>query len=165
MADDTPGVADTAASEAKMNADAAANQTKSAADQAANFAKDATDRMRQAGEQARTAFQDRVVEPAKRAGEAMREGGQKVAENNQALGLKVIDQAEQNAHEAFAAMRKAAQANDLSAVMQIQGEYLREQGTRAMSQAREIGELIAQFGRDAVGAMRGGGSGPRTGGE
>ena len=156
MVDETPNVADTAASEAKKNADAAANQAKSATDQAANFAKDAADRMRSAGEQARTAFNDRVVEPAKRAGEAMREGGQKVAENNQQLGLKVIDQAETNAHEAFAAMRKAAQASDLSAVMQIQGDYLREQGSRSMAQAREIAELIAQFGRDAVGAMRGG---------
>lgn len=156
MADDTPNVADTAAVEAKKNADAAANQAKSATDQAANFAKDTTDRMRAAGEQARSTFNDRVVEPAKRAGEALREGGQKVAENNQALGLKVIDQAETNAHEAFAAMRRAAQASDLSTVMQIQGDYLREQSSRSMAQAREIGELIAQFGRDAVGAIRGG---------
>ena len=70
----------------------------------------------------------------------------------------MIDQAETNAHEAFAAMRKAAQATDLSGVMQIQGEYLREQGTRSMTQAREIAELIAQFGRDAVSTLRGGGN-------
>lgn len=163
MADDTPRVADTAADEAKKNAAAAADQTKSAADSAANFAKDAADRMRSAGDQARTAFTDRVVEPAKRAGEALREGGQKVAENNQAIGLKMIEQAEQNTHEAFAAMRKAAQANDLSSVMQIQGEYLREQGSRSVAQAREIAELIARFGRDAVAAMRGGGT--KMGGE
>ncbi len=156
MADDTNNIADAAASEAKKNADAAANQTKSAADTAANFAKDAADRMRSAGEQARTAFNDRVVEPAKRAGDALRESGHKVAQNNQAIGLKVIDQAEQNAHEAFAAMRKAAQATDLSGVMQVQGDYLREQGTRSIAQAREVAELIAQFGRDAVGALRGG---------
>jgi hypothetical protein len=156
MADDAQKVTDTAADEAKKNADAAANQAKSGADQAANFAKGAADRMREAGEQARTAFNDRIVEPAKRAGEAMREGGQKIAENSQTVGLKMIDQAETNAREAFAAMRKAAQAHDLSSVMQIQGDYLREQGARSMAQAREIGELIAQFGRDAVGAMRGG---------
>ncbi len=157
MADDTANIANTAADEAKKNTDAAANQAKSATDQAANFAKDATDRMRDAGEQARTAFNDRVVEPARRAGEALREGGQKIAQNNQQIGLKMIDQAEQNAREAFNAMRKAAQATDLSSVMQIQGEYMREQGGRAMAQAREIGELIAQFGRDAVGAIRGDG--------
>jgi hypothetical protein len=40
-------------------------------------------------------------------------------------------------------------------VMKIQGEFLREQGSRSMTQAREIGEVILQFGRDAVGAVRG----------
>ena len=140
-----------------------ADDLKSATDKAANFAKDAADRMRTAGEQARSTFNERVVEPAKRAGEALKEGGQKAAANNQAIGLKMIEQAEQNTHEAFAAMRKAAQASDLSGVMQIQGEYLREQGSRSVAQAREIAELIANFGRDVVGAVRGGS--PRTGGE
>ncbi|MDB5696746.1 MAG: hypothetical protein JWN21_2289 [Sphingomonas bacterium] len=149
-------VAAAAAEEAKKNADFAANQAKSGADQAANFAKGAADRMRDAGAQAQTVFQDRVVEPAKRAGEAIRQGGQKIAENNQQIGVKMIDQAEQNTHEAFAAMRKAASAKDLSEVMQVQGEYLREQSQRSMTQAREIGELIVSFGRNAVGAMRGG---------
>ena len=44
----------------------------------------------------------------KRAGEAMKASGEKVAEGSSAVGLKVIDQAEQNAREAFAAMRAAA---------------------------------------------------------
>jgi hypothetical protein len=126
---------------------------------AGDFVRGAADRMRQAGE-------------------AVRDTGQKAMENNQAIGLKMIDQAETNAHEAFAAMRRAAQASDLSTVMQVQAEYLREQSSRSMAQAREIGELIARFGRDAIGAMRGAGqggsgqdgtaqtgAGPRTGGE
>lgn len=164
MADDTMGNA--AADEAKKNADFAANQAKSGADQAANFAKGAADRMRDAGSKAQEAFSERIVEPAKRAGEAMRQGGQKIAENNQQIGVKMIDQAEQNTAEAFAAMRRAAQAKDLSDVMRIQGDYLREQSQRSMGQAREIGEMIVSFGRDAVGAMRGGGADtPRTGGE
>lgn len=99
---------------------------------------------------------DRMREGMARAGEAMRQGGQKIAENNAQIGLKMIDQAETNAHQAFEAMRRAAQAKDLSEVMRIQGDYLREQGTRSVTQAREIGELIMQFGRDAVGTMRGG---------
>jgi hypothetical protein len=40
-------------------------------------------------------------------------------------------------------------------VMKIQGDFLRDQGTRSMGQAREIGELIMQFGRDAVAPLRG----------
>lgn len=115
---------------------------------AGDFVKGATDRMRQAGE-------------------VVRDTGQKAMDNNQAIGLKMIDQAETNAREAFDAMRKAAQASDLQSVMQVQAEYMREQSSRSMAQAREIGELIARFGRDAIGAMRGttGGSGPGTGGE
>lgn len=136
---------------------AAADQAKTNADFAADQAKSSADRMRDATAQAQGAFQERVVEPAKRAGEAMRESGQKMAEGGSTIGLKMIDQAEQNAHQAFVAMREAAAAKDISQVMKIQGDYLREQSTRSMAQAREIGELIAKFGRDAVSPLRGGG--------
>jgi len=141
----------------KDTIDQSANRTKSAADRAASAAKAATDQVREGAERARDAFQERVVDPARRAGEAMRESGQKVAQGGSAIGTRMIDQAEANAHEAFAAMRRAAQANDLSEVMRIQGDYLRDQGARSMAQAREIGELIMQFGRDAVSPLRGGG--------
>ena len=144
------------ADEMKSAIDEGANRAKSATDQAANAAKSAADTMRNAGEQARAGFTERVVDPAKRAGEAMKASGQKVAEGGATIGTKMIDQAEQNAREAFTAMREAANAKDISDVMRIQGDYLREQGQRSMSQAREIGELIMQFGRDAVAPLRGG---------
>jgi hypothetical protein len=140
----------------KEQIDAAANRTKSATDQAANAAKDASDRMREGAEKGRAAFQDHVVEPARRAGAAMKESGERVAEGSKSVGLKLLEQAEQNAHEAFAAMRAAAKASDFSEVMKIQGDFLREQGQRSMAQAREVGELIMQFGRDAVAPLRGG---------
>lgn len=155
MADDN--IASAAADESKKNADFAANQAKAGADRAANAAKSGADALRDGAQKAQGAFQDRVVEPAKRAGEAMKESGQKIAEGGSTIGRKMIDQAEQNAHEAFAAMRAAADAKDISQVMKIQGDYLREQSTRSMAQAREIGELIMQFGRDAVAPLRGGG--------
>lgn len=141
--------------DARDTIDQTANKTKAATDKAAGAAKDAADRLRDGAERAKEGFQDRVVEPAKRAGEAMRESGKKIAENSSTIGVKIIDQAETNAQEAFNAMRAAAQAKDLSEVMKIQGDYLREQGSRSMNQAREIGELIAQFGRDAVAPLRG----------
>ena len=119
----------------------------------------AADGMRDGMQRAQGAFSEQVVEPAKRAGEAMRAGGQKVAENTSQISVKMIDQAQSNTQEAFEAMRRAAQAKDLSEVMRIQGEYLREQSTRSMTQAREIGELIMQFGRDAVSGMRSGSGG------
>lgn len=93
---------------------------------------------------------EHVIEPAKKAGEAMRASGAKIAQGGASVSTKLIDQAEANAKEAFAAMRAAAKAKDMAEVMRIQGEYIREQGARAMAQAREIGELITQFGRDAV---------------
>ena len=94
-------------------------------------------------------------ERLKGAGEAMQASGQKIAEGGSAVTLKMLDQAETNAREAFAAMRQAASARDLSDVMRIQTDCLREQGNRSMAQAREIGEMIVQFGRDAVGVARG----------
>ena len=142
------------ANQTKAATDRAADAARSATDKAAGAAKGAADKLRDAGEKARDTFQDRVVEPAKRAGEAMKASGQKVAEGSSQIGMTMIDQAEKNAHEAFTAMREAAKAKDLSDVMRIQGDYLREQGQRSMSQAREIGELIMQFGRDAVQPLR-----------
>lgn len=143
--------------------DSAANQADATAREAASAtagaAQGAADAMRDGANRAQQAFSAGVVDPARRAGEAMREGGQKAMENSSQISLKMIDQAETNTHQAFEAMRRAASAKDLSEVMRVQGDFMREQGTRSMAQAREIGELIAQFGRDAVGTMRGGGQG------
>jgi len=103
------------------------------------------------GDMGTGAFTDRL----KGAGEAMQASGQKMAEGGSAVTMKMLDQAETNAREAFAAMREAASARDLSEVMRVQAEFMREQGNRSMSQAREIGEMIVQFGRDSIGAARG----------
>jgi len=99
-------------------------------------------------------IQERIVEPAKQAGEKIRASGEKLAEGGSQMSLKVIDQAEANAREAFAALRAAAGAKDLAEVIKVQGDYLRDQSNRSIAQAREIGELIAQFGRDAVAPLR-----------
>lgn len=89
------------------------------------------------------------------AGERMKAAGETMADAGSQLGLKMLDQAETNTREAFQAMRSAAQANDLTEVMRIQADYLREQGSRSVSQVREIGEMIADFGRNAIGQMTG----------
>lgn len=96
-----------------------------------------------------------ITDRMKAAGEKMRASGEKIAERGSELGMKLLDQAEHNTREAFAAMRAAAKARDLSEVMRVQGDYLREQGSRSMAQAREIGEMIANFGREAIGRMTG----------
>ena len=140
----------------KAAIDKGAGRAKAATDQAAGAAKTATDRMQADAQSAQAAFSDHFGEPAKRAGEALKESGRKMAENGSTIGAKMIDQAEQNTREAFAAMRDAASAKDLTDVMKIQSDYLRTQSERSMSQAREIGELIMRFGRDAVTPMKGG---------
>ncbi|RXD05330.1 phasin family protein [Sphingomonas sp. UV9] len=141
----------------KQAVDDGAKASKAATDRAANAAKGAADTMRETTEKARDAFSEKVVDPARRAGEAMTETGGKIAEGGATIGKTMIDQAEQNAREAFAAMREAASAKDLTQVMKIQGDYLREQSQRSMSQAREISELIMKFGKDAVAPLRGDG--------
>ncbi|HLZ85398.1 MAG TPA: phasin family protein [Caulobacteraceae bacterium] len=116
--------------------------------------KTGADRLREGVQKARDTLGERVIDPAKRAGEAMRTSGKKLAAGNAEIGLKMLDQAEQNVQQAFAAMRAAAKAKDLSEVMKIQAEFLREQSERSMAQAKEIGELIAHVGREAVNPLR-----------
>ena len=101
-------------------------------------------------DQVKDTITEKLVNPAKKAGEAMRKAGAKAAEGGSTVSMKLIDQAEQNAREAFAALRAAAAAKDLSEVMKVQGDYLSAQGTRSMTQAREIGELIVKIGQDSV---------------
>jgi hypothetical protein len=133
----------------------ASKHAKDATDKAAKRAKDATDRAAEAAK----AAADRAAVGAKSAadrvegiGEGLRASGEKIAKQGSSVGLKMIEQAELNSREAFAAMRKAAEAANPAEVAKIQGDYLREQGARSLAHAREIGELIMKFGKDAVGA-------------
>ncbi|WP_246848407.1 phasin family protein [Sphingomonas beigongshangi] len=131
-----------------------ADQAGRAADAMRDITDRWADRWREAGDRARDSFGEHVVDPARRAGEAMRASGRHAAEGSQAIGLKMLKSAERNTREAFAAMREAAQARDLAEVMRIQGQFLRGQGERAFDQAREIGELIVRIGRESVAAPR-----------
>lgn len=98
---------------------------------------------------------DAATAGLKGAGEAIKASGEKLAANSAAMSMKMIDHAEANTREAFAAMRDAAKAASLADVLKIQGDFIREQGGRSMTQAREIGELIAQFGREAIAPLTG----------
>ena len=63
----------------------------------------------------------------------------------------MLEHAEENTRQAFAAMRAAASARNPAEVAKIQGDYLKQQGARALAHAREVGEMILQFGREAMG--------------
>lgn len=121
----------------------------------------------------RATVNERIVKPAKAAAESAfgaasnaagsaREAAETARENiaaaasqGSAFGLKMIEHAEANAREAFNAMRAAAKSKDVSEVLKVQGEYLREQGGRSLSQAREVADMIAQFNRDAIAPLTG----------
>lgn len=93
---------------------------------------------------------ERWTDGFKATGDKLRGAGERLNENTRAINLRMIEQAEENAREAFGALRAAAGATSLKDVAEVQARYLREQGQRGAEQMREIGELIARFGRQAV---------------
>ena len=99
-----------------------------------------------------------ATDAVKGAGENVREAASSAAQNAASLNAKVIDHAEENVREAFKALRAAAGSTNIQDVVKAQSDYVKEQGARSMTQAREIGELIMQFGRDAVSPLRPGGN-------
>lgn len=97
---------------------------------------------------------EKAAETVKKAGKSLKEATAKAAGNAAALNNKVIDHAEENTRAAFAAMRSAASVKSVTDLAKIQTDYVKEQGARSMTQVREVGELIAQFGRDAMASWR-----------
>jgi hypothetical protein len=96
----------------------------------------------------------KAAEGVKKAGKSMKDTATKAAANASALNNKVIDHAEENTRAAFAAMRSAASVKSVSELAKIQTDYVKEQGARSMGQVKEVGDLIAQFGRDAMAVWR-----------
>ena len=52
-------------------------------------------------------------------------------------------------------MRAAAKAGGVAEVMKVQTDYVRDQGSRSMAQIKEVGEMIASFGREAMSNLTG----------
>ena len=98
---------------------------------------------------------ERVAEPIQKAGKAIRESAAQAMANTAAINAKVIDHAETNAKEAFATLRKVANAKSVQDVIKAQGDFVKEQSARSAAHVREVGELIASFGRQALETMRG----------
>ncbi len=96
----------------------------------------------------------KVADTAKKAGKSIKEATEKAAANAAALNGKVIDHAEENTRAAFAAMRSAANVKSVQELAKIQTEFVKEQGARSMTHVRELGDMIAQFGRDTMSAWR-----------
>lgn len=98
---------------------------------------------------------DKIAEPVKKAGMAIRESAERVVKRTASLNSKVIDHAEANTREAFAAMRAVAEAKSVTDIAKIQTKFVRDQSERSVAQVKEIGEMIAKFGRDTIAQVRG----------
>ena len=98
---------------------------------------------------------DSIKEPIKKAGKVIKETSATAVKNSAQINVKVIDHAESNAREAFAAMRAAATAGSVQNLVKIQSDFVKEQGKRSLEQAKEVGKLIARFGREAMDMVRG----------
>jgi hypothetical protein len=97
---------------------------------------------------------EKATDAVKKAGKSMKDVAQKAASNAAALNNRVIDHAEENTRAAFSAMRSAASVKSVQDLAKIQTDYVKEQGARSMTQVREVGDMIAQFGRDAMAAWQ-----------
>ncbi|WP_293882380.1 phasin family protein [Sphingomonas sp.] len=95
-------------------------------------------------------FTDKATKAVKNAGKAMQDVAGKASENASALNGKVIDQAEENTRAAFAALRSAASVKSVQELAKIQGEFMKEASARSQAQIKEVGDLIAQFGKDTM---------------
>ena len=97
---------------------------------------------------------EKAGDAIKKAGKSLKEGASKAATNAAALNGKVIDQAEENTRAAFLALRSAANVKSVQDLAKIQSDFVKEQSARSMTQVKELGDLIAQFGRDAMSVLR-----------
>ncbi|CAN5177387.1 hypothetical protein BH09PSE3_BH09PSE3_22420 [soil metagenome] len=97
---------------------------------------------------------DRAAEAVKKAGESLKDAASKASDNAAALNTKVIDQVEENTRAAFSALRSAASVKSVQELAKIQGDFVKDAAVRAQSQIKEVGELIGQFGKDALAAFQ-----------
>ena len=96
-----------------------------------------------------------ATDAVKRAGESIKDAAIECGHPMRpSLNAKVIDHAEENVREAFRALRAAAGSTSVQDVVKAQTDYVKDQGARSMTQAKEIGEMIANFGRSAMEAWR-----------
>ena len=91
---------------------------------------------------------------AQKAGKKMRETAERAMGNAAKLNARVIDHAEENAKEAFAALRKIATSKDVKDIVKIQTSFVKEQSARSVAQVREVGEMIAAFGKTALEGLK-----------
>lgn len=89
---------------------------------------------------------DQMMQPMKQVTEALNRAREQAKEHNEAVSGRLIDYAQSNLNDTLEALRAAASAKDVTEVLTIQGNFLRDQMTRSMEQFRELGELFKSKG-------------------
>jgi hypothetical protein len=126
-------------------------------DKAEKVAKSASKTASKAKKRVEAAVHDAVEDAGnavEKAGKKIRETAEHAMNNAAALNARVIDHAEENAKEAFAALRKIATSKDVKDIVQVQTAFVKEQSARSVAQVKEVGDMIAAFGRTAIDGLR-----------
>ncbi len=126
-------------------------------DKAEKVAKSASKTASKARKRVEAAVHDAVEDAGnavEKAGKKIRETAEHAMNNAAALNARVIDHAEENAKEAFAALRKIATSKDVKDIVQVQTAFVKEQSARSVAQVKEVGDMIAAFGRTAIDGLR-----------
>ncbi len=126
-------------------------------DKAEKAAKSASKTASKAKKRVEAAVHDAVEDAGnavEKAGKKIRETAEHAMNNAAALNARVIDHAEENAKEAFAALRKIATSKDVKDIVQVQTAFVKEQSARSVAQVKEVGDMIAAFGRTAIDGLR-----------
>lgn len=131
-----------------------AASVKAKAEKATKSATKAATKVREKVEHAVEEAVEDAGNAAQKAGKKMRATAEHAMANAARLNARVIDHAEENAKEAFAALRKIATTKDVKDIVKIQTSFVKEQSARSVAQVKEVGEMIASFGRMAVEGLK-----------
>lgn len=95
-------------------------------------------------------FSGQASDAMRNAGQSLKDAAVKASDNATALNTKVIDQVEENTRAAFSALRSAASVKSIQELATIQSEFMKQAASRSQVQIKEVSELIAQIGKDAM---------------
>lgn len=131
-----------------------AESVKAKAEKATKTATKTATKVRKKVEKAVHEAVEDTTSTVEKAGKKMRATAEHAMANAAKLNARVIDHAEENAKEAFSALRKIATSKDVKDIVKIQTSFVKEQSARSVAQVKEVGEMIASFGRMAVEGLK-----------
>jgi hypothetical protein len=89
-------------------------------------------------------------EPFKKATSTLKAVQDKALSSSQQINLKMLDIAKQNTTSTLEAMKSFTCASDMSEALSVQQAFVRDQAAAGMAQMREVGDMVAKVGREAL---------------